>query len=290
MQVAILTVGNELLAGDIENTNATWLARRLTEVGATVARIQTVPDDHEVIADVVSEWRDAFDAVVVTGGLGGTPDDITMEAVAAGLDREFVVNDAAAEQVETTIEAILERRPDIDFDLDVAWYASMPEDAEVLSNGEGLAPGCRAGNVYVLPGIPEEMKPIFESIAERFASDRESREFYADAPEGAVARELGIVAERFGVQVGSYPNRGGPTRIKLSGADPVVLDDAVAWVWEHATVDLYESEAATEAARERKKESDRTGEDEPKESDRTGEDEPKESDRTGEDEPKAGGE
>ena len=251
MDVAILTVGNELLAGDIENTNATWLARRLTEGGATVARIQTVPDDHDVIADVVREWSTAFDAVVVTGGLGGTPDDITMEAVAAGLDRALVVDEEAAKQVEATIAAILERRPDIDFELDVAWYASMPEGAEVLPNDDGLAPGCRAGNVYVLPGIPDEMKPMFETIADRFAGDRVSREFYADAPEGAIARELGMVAERFGVDVGSYPNRGGPTRIKLSGADPVVLDDAVSWVWEHATVDLYESEAAVEQARQK---------------------------------------
>ncbi|ELZ94986.1 CinA-like domain-containing protein [Haloferax mucosum ATCC BAA-1512] len=263
MQVAILTVGNELLAGDIENTNATWLARRLTDVGATVARIQTVPDDHEVIADVVAEWSDAFDAVVVTGGLGGTPDDITMAAVAAGLGRGVAVNDEAAKQVEATITAILERRPDIDFDLDVAWYASMPADAEVLENDEGLAPGCRAGNVYVLPGIPTEMKPMFDSIADRFAGDRTSRVFYADAPEGAVARELGIVAEQFGVEVGSYPNRGGPTRIKLSGADAVVLDDAVAWVWEHATVSLYGSEAAVEAARAAQADdaADRTGDD-----------------------------
>ncbi|WP_416838433.1 competence/damage-inducible protein A [Haloferax sp. DFSO52] len=250
MNVAILTVGNELLAGDIENTNATWLAKRLTDGGATVARIQTVPDDHEVIAGVVAAWSADFDAVIVTGGLGGTPDDITMEAVAAGLEREFVVNEEAAEQVETTIAAILERRPDIDFDLDVEWYASMPAGAEVLANDEGLAPGCRAGNVYVLPGIPDEMKPMFDGISERFAGDRVSREFYADAPEGAVARELGLAAERFGVEVGSYPNRGGPTRIKLTGSDSAVLDDAVSWVWEHATVDLYESEAAIERSRE----------------------------------------
>jgi molybdenum cofactor synthesis domain-containing protein len=248
MQVAILTVGNELLAGDIENTNATWLARRLTEGGAAVARIQTVPDDHEVIAEVVDEWSTAFDAVIVTGGLGGTPDDITMEAVAAGLEREFVVVDEAAEQVETTIAAILERRPDIDFDLDVAWYASMPAGAEVLPNDDGLAPGCRAGNVYVLPGIPEEMKPMFDSIADRFAGDRVSREFYADAPEGAVARELGHVGERFGVEVGSYPNRGGPTRIKLTGFDPAALEDAEEWLWANATVDLYETAEAVEEA------------------------------------------
>ncbi|WP_148413676.1 molybdopterin-binding protein [Haloferax sp. KTX1] len=250
MQVAILTVGNELLAGDIENTNATWLARRLTEGGATVARIQTVPDDHGVIAETVADWAAAFDAVLVTGGLGGTPDDITMEAVAAGLDRAFVVDEEAERQVESTIAAILERRPDIDFDLEPEWYASMPADAEVLPNEEGLAPGCRAGNVYVLPGIPTEMKPMFEGIADRFAGDVRSRVVYADAPEGAVARELGVVAERFGVDVGSYPNSGGPTRVKLTGGDPAVLDEAMAWFRANATVDLYGSESAVEAARE----------------------------------------
>ncbi|WP_410765880.1 competence/damage-inducible protein A [Haloferax sp. DFSO60] len=242
MQVAILTVGNELLAGDIENTNATWLARRLTEGGATVTRVQTVPDDHEVIADVVAEWSDAFDAVIVTGGLGGTPDDITMEAVAAGMGREFVLNDEAAEQVTATIEAILERRPDIDFELDVAWYASMPEGAEVLPNSEGLAPGCLAGNVYVLPGIPEEMKPMFESIAERFAGERHSQSWYANVPEGAVAEILTEVQGRFDVEVGSYPNRGGPTRIKLTAGDERELDAASSWFEANVSMELFETE------------------------------------------------
>ncbi|NNC25211.1 competence/damage-inducible protein A, partial [Salinisphaera sp. USBA-960] len=63
-------------------------------------------------------------------------------------------------------------------------------------------------------------------------------------------RELGVVAERFGVGVGSYPNSGGPTRIKLTGGDPAALDEAMAWFRANATVDLYESESAVEAARD----------------------------------------
>lgn len=244
MQVAILTVGNELLAGDIENTNATWIARRLTEGGATVARIQTVPDDHEVIAEVVDDWSDTFDAVIVTGGLGGTPDDITMAAVAAGLDREFVRNDEAAERVEATISAILERRPDIDFELDVAWYASMPAGAEVLPNGEGLAPGCLAGNVYVLPGIPEEMKPMFDAIAGRLTGERHSQSWYANVPEGAVTGILTEVQERFEVEVGSYPNRGGPTRVKLTASGEGELASASEWFEANASMALFETEQA----------------------------------------------
>ena len=79
MQVAILTVGDEVLAGETTNTNASWLATELTDRGVTVARILTVPDDEAVIAEWVREFSESFDAVVVTGGIGGTHDDVTVE-------------------------------------------------------------------------------------------------------------------------------------------------------------------------------------------------------------------
>ena len=93
MDVALLTVGDELLAGDTENTNATWLARQLSERGVTVTRVLVVPDDRDVIVDYVRDWAGAFDALVVTGGLGGTHDDVTMDAVAEAFDRELVAED-----------------------------------------------------------------------------------------------------------------------------------------------------------------------------------------------------
>jgi len=83
MEVALITVGDELPAGDTENTNATWLARRLTERGVAVERILVLPDDRGAIARQVREYSDAFDAVLVTGGIGGAPDDVSMEAVSA---------------------------------------------------------------------------------------------------------------------------------------------------------------------------------------------------------------
>ena len=100
MQAAILTVGEELLAGDTENTNGTWLAGQLTDRGVAVARILAVPDEEGVIAGAVDRYSDTFDAVVVTGGLGGTPDDVTMSAVAAAFDRPLVENDLARADVE----------------------------------------------------------------------------------------------------------------------------------------------------------------------------------------------
>jgi molybdenum cofactor synthesis domain-containing protein len=80
---AIVTIGNELLSGDVENTNGSWLARRLEAAGVDVRLIAIVPDEIDEIATTVREQADGADLLVVTGGLGGTPDDVTREAVAA---------------------------------------------------------------------------------------------------------------------------------------------------------------------------------------------------------------
>jgi molybdenum cofactor synthesis domain-containing protein len=80
---AILTIGNELLSGDVENTNGSWLARRLEAIGVPVRLIAVLPDDIHAIAEFVKTSAQAADAVIVTGGLGGTPDDVTREALAA---------------------------------------------------------------------------------------------------------------------------------------------------------------------------------------------------------------
>ncbi len=81
MNVAVVTVGDELLAGRTTNTNATWLCERLVERGVSVERVTTVPDRIGDIARVVNEYRAEYDAVIVTGGLGPTHDDVTMEGV-----------------------------------------------------------------------------------------------------------------------------------------------------------------------------------------------------------------
>src|SRR5918992_605120 len=79
----VLTVGNEIVSGDVENTNASWLARRLASLGVAVTLAAAVRDDVEEIAAFLRLESPRSDYVFVTGGLGGTPDDITREAVAA---------------------------------------------------------------------------------------------------------------------------------------------------------------------------------------------------------------
>ncbi len=230
MDAALVTVGDELLAGDTVNTNATWLAGQLADRGVSVRRVLTVPDDEAVIADAVREYSDTFDAVIVTGGLGGTPDDVTMDAVARAFDRPLVPNDLAREDVEQTLAAYLEANPDLTLDVDVDAEASIPQDARPVINPEGLSPGCVVDNVYVLPGIPDEMEAVFAEVADEFAGEVRSETLYTTDPEANMIADLTAVREQFGVSVGCYPDREARhNRLKVTGSDP----DAVGLAVEH---------------------------------------------------------
>jgi molybdenum cofactor synthesis domain-containing protein len=237
MDVAIVTVGDELLAGDTENTNQTWLGRQLADRGVTVTRMLTVPDDLDAIAENVRRYSGAFDAVVVTGGLGGTPDDITMDGVAAAFDRPLEPDELAREDLERTLAAIAESRPDLDLDVDVEAEASIPTGARPLINDAGLSPGCVVEDVYVLPGIPSEMKSMFEGVAEEFAGDVETETFHTEEPEANLIERLDEARERFDVVVGCYPDRdAGHNRLKVSGEDGAAVGEATAWLRERVEI------------------------------------------------------
>lgn len=214
-----MTVGDELLAGDTQNTNATWLAGALTDRGVAVERVTTLPDREADIAAVVNEYRAAYDAVVVTGGVGPTHDDVTMAGVAAALGRELVANDAALEWLETESDYAAD-------DLDEGTTA-LPAGARPLHNTVGVAPGCAVAGVYVLPGVPEEMQAMFETVASEFTGDRDATAVVETSePESELLGRLRTVREEFDVTVGSYP--GDTVRVKFVGDEDAVAS-AAAW-------------------------------------------------------------
>ena len=229
MNAALLTVGDELLDGDTTNTNARWLAAELADRGVTTKRVLTVPDETDVIAEAARRYSERFDAVVVTGGLGGTPDDVTMDGVAAAFGRELVANDLARADVERHLEAVADDYPELN--VDVAAEAAIPAGSRPLLNPVGLSPGCVLENVYVLPGIPSEMEGMFEGVADEFAGDVDSRYLYTEEPEASLIERLNEVRERFGVRVGCYPDReAGHNRLKVSDSDGEALAAAEAWL------------------------------------------------------------
>lgn len=233
MEAALLTVGDELLAGDTENTNATWLASRLSERGVSVKRVLVLPDERSLIAEHVREYSDAFDAVIVTGGIGGTPDDVTMDAVADAFGREMVVDDRALEDIKKKLEWFENEGPDLDIDINIEAEARIPDGARPILNSEGLAPGAVLQNVYVMPGIPSELKAMFEDVAEDFDGDTVSRFLYSTEPEANLIDDLEEVAENFDVTAGCYPDRdAGHNRLKLTATDEDALDAATGWLME----------------------------------------------------------
>jgi len=230
-----VTVGDELLSGDTANTNATWLSRRLTERGVSVERVTTVPDRVADIARVVNEYRAEYDAVVVTGGLGPTHDDVTVEGVAAAFGRDLERSEAVLEWLEREGGYT---RADL-----TEGTADLPRGARPLHNEVGVAPGCVVESAYVLPGVPAEMEAMFESVAEEFSGTVEHvEELVVDEPESALVGRFELLRDRFDVGVGSYPGDG--VRVRLYGEDPETVRTAADWLRERSeVVDPEESQA-----------------------------------------------
>jgi len=228
VRVAIVTVGDEILAGEITDTNSRWLCERLAERGVDVERITTVPDRVADIARVVNEYRAAYDAVVVTGGLGPTHDDLTMAGVAAAVGRDVVEHEAALSWL--TGEGGYSRD-------DLAeGTADIPEGARFVENDAGVAPGAVVESVYVLPGVPDEMEAMFERVADEFSGERTHTETVAaDEPESALVDRLAAVRERFDVTVGSYPGETVQLRVRSHDADEARR--AAAWLRERVDAD-----------------------------------------------------
>jgi len=227
MRVALVSVGDELLAGDTVNTNAAWLARQLTGRGVAVERITAVPDRHEDIARVVNEFRAEYDAVLVTGGIGPTHDDVTMEAVAAAVGQPMEPSDRALEYIET-------QRGYARGDL-IDGTTEIPAGGEFIPNPKGVAPGCHVENIYVLPGVPEEMRGMFGEVADQFSGAVQHIErVTADEPESALLDRIEQLREQFNVTVGVYP--GEHVRVKLSGPDSTTVESAASWLRERVEV------------------------------------------------------
>lgn len=160
MRAELLAVGDELLYGDIVNGNAAFLGRELADVGITVTHSVVVGDQIDVIADAVRSALSRADAVLLTGGLGPTQDDLTREALAVAAGVELRRDDFLESQLRRRFRELRRNVPDMNYR-----QADLPEGADPLPNENGTAPGLRlqllGGVAYALPGVPHEMHAMF---------------------------------------------------------------------------------------------------------------------------------
>jgi molybdenum cofactor synthesis domain-containing protein len=227
VSAVILTIGNELVSGDVPNTNASWLARRLAPLGVDVHLMAALPDEIDTIAEFVRGEAPRVDFLLVTGGLGGTPDDRTREALAAA----FRVPQVEVPELAADLRARFTRNPEY-----AARWALLPRGSRPLANPLGGAPGFAIENVYVLPGLPSEMEAMFASIEQEFrrGSPIESWHRVYRTYESVISASLAETGERWpNVLVGSYPsfgNSGFTVEVVLKSSDVVALAAASAWL------------------------------------------------------------
>jgi nicotinamide-nucleotide amidase len=160
MRVELLAVGTELLFGDIVNGNAAWLGQRLAEVGIDVTTSVVVGDNIVRIAESVTTALSRADAVVITGGIGPTQDDLTREALALAAGVELVRDAGLEDELRARFTALRRDVPELNYK-----QADLPDGATAIPNRRGSAPGVRVeigdGVAYALPGVPHEMERMF---------------------------------------------------------------------------------------------------------------------------------
>ena len=224
---SILTIGNELVSGDVPNTNGSWLAKRLAPLGVSVRMLAALPDEIEQIAEFVRDEAARVDFLLVTGGLGGTPDDLTREAIA----HAFGVEQVEQPDVAADLRARFTRDPDY-----AARWAQLPAGSRPLPNPLGGAPGFAIENVYVMPGLPSEMEAMFDAISEEFRRGSPIgawRRVYRTR-ESEIAPAMIQAGERWpGVLIGSYPSfdpDGPQVEVVMKSSDPGELRAASEWL------------------------------------------------------------
>lgn len=205
--IEIFSIGTELVMGRIQDTNSYWIAQQVAQLGGAVRRITLIPDNRDDIIRCLKDGVErSADVIITTGGLGPTPDDMTVECVATLLGTSTAAH-------EPTLEDYMRRRnltSRDDLTPNLVRMATVPNGTEVMQNPVGWAPCLRAAigdtKLFILPGPPKEMEALFtlyiaRYISENYATKSASLRVLVNMFESQVSPLMQAVMERF---PGSY--------------------------------------------------------------------------------------
>ncbi len=164
MNAVIISIGDELLLGRTIDTNAAWLSEQLASLGVSILAHVTVGDDQPEIRDAIDQAARRADWVLVSGGLGPTPDDLTRQALADAMGVDLALREEFVEHIAGLFRQFGRQMPERN-----KVQALFPIGSTAIDNTCGTAPGIQArlhsGEVFVMPGVPREMKVMFERDA-----------------------------------------------------------------------------------------------------------------------------
>ena len=256
VSVAILVIGDEILKGQVADTNSHYLCHELTSVGADVRKIVVIPDKKDIIASEIKNLYRDYRWIVTTGGVGPTHDDVTYEGIASAFDLEMETNETLA----TLVRNYFKKSSEEDLSFAQKKLTTVPSGSTILlgdirdrnlspnsnNSDEGDSsseleitpnyfPVVQIENILIVPGVPILVKRAFNCIRHLFEltdSVVQTKNIYSKIDELTYAELLTKLAEQFQprVIIGSYPdpeNNYYRARLTFESFDQKVLDDAI---------------------------------------------------------------
>ena len=170
MQAEIITIGDELLIGQVIDTNSAFISKQLNKIGVSVYQITSIQDDKSHILKALKEAEDNADIIILTGGLGPTKDDITKKTTAESFNDTLVRDEAVLDNIKSLWEKYI-RQTLLQVNID---QALVPSKATVFMNKLGTAPGIWMEKGYKtfisLPGVPYEMRALMDNVLPKLKS------------------------------------------------------------------------------------------------------------------------
>ena len=198
---AVIIIGNEILSGRTQDANLSYIAQTLVSLGIKLVRAIVIPDVEQTIVDTVRHYANDYDYVFTTGGIGPTHDDITTASVAKAFNKKLIRHPVAVAAMERYYEPgqLADARLKM---------ADIPEDADLLLNPVSGAPGFQLENVFVLAGVPEIMRAMFDLLSHELIGGPPilTASISTNLGESQLAEGLGkIQAQDTSIDIGSYP-------------------------------------------------------------------------------------
>ncbi|MFL2661522.1 MAG: competence/damage-inducible protein A [Alphaproteobacteria bacterium] len=197
----IIIIGNEILSGKTLETNSNFICKEFFKIGVVCEEIRVIKDLKVRIIEVVKEFRNKYNYVFTSGGIGPTHDDITTDAISSALNRKLLLNKDAKERLTNhySDDVLTKAR------LKMAY---IPEDAVLIDNPVSVAPGYVVENVYVFPGVPKILEIMVKEIVRNL--DQGERFFKKTVSttlsEGIIGEFVESVQAKYNdLEIGSYP-------------------------------------------------------------------------------------